>query len=49
MAWEVRRLPVFPVFRRGDYPVQPVYAKDVAARAVESGLRSDNFVAAAGP
>ena len=30
MAWALRRLPVFPVLRRGDYPVQPIYAGDLA-------------------
>ena len=31
MAWALRRFPVFPVFGRGDYPVQPIYAEDLAA------------------
>ena len=46
----LRRFPVFPVFGKGDYPVQPVYAEDVAAQAVAAGSRNDSFVAdAAGP
>ena len=50
MAWALRRFPVFPVFGKGDYPVQPVYVEDLAARAVEASSRADNFVAdAAGP
>ena len=50
MAWALRRFPIFPVYRSGDYPVQPVYAVDVAAQAVEAGSRSNNSVAdAAGP
>ncbi len=50
MAWALRRFPVFPVYGDGDYPVQPVYAEDVAAQAVEAGSRSENSVAdAAGP
>ena len=50
MAWALRRFPVFPVFGRGDYSVQPIYAGDLAARAVEAGSRDDSFVAdAAGP
>ena len=50
MAWALRRFPVFPVYGNGDYPVQPVYAEDVAAQAVEAGAQSENSVAdAAGP
>ena len=50
MAWALRRFPVFPVFGRGDYPVQPIYAEDLAAQAVEAGSRTDSFVAdSAGP
>ena len=50
MAWALRRFPVFPVFGRGDYPVQPIYAEDLAAQAVEVGSRTDSFVAdSAGP
>ena len=50
MAWALRRFPVFPVFGNGNYPVQPVYAEDLAALAVDAGSRGDRFVAdAAGP
>ena len=50
MAWALRRFPVFPVFGNGNYPVQPVYAEDLADLAVAAGFRSDSFVAdAAGP
>ena len=50
MSWALRRFPVLPVFGRGDYPVQPAYARDVAAQAVEAGSRNENSVAdAAGP
>ena len=50
MAWALRHFPVFPVFGRGDYPVQPIYAGDLAAQAVEAGSRIGNFIAdAAGP
>ena len=45
MAWALRRFPFFPVFGRGDYSVQPIYAEDLAARAVEAGSRTDSFVA----
>ncbi len=47
MAWTLRRFPVFPVFGRGDYEVQPVYAEDLAALAVDAGSGLDRFVAAA--
>ena len=50
IAWALRRFPVFPVFGRGDYKVQPIYAGDLAAEAVASGSLSENTVAdAAGP
>ena len=47
MAWALR---CFPVFGRGDYPVQPIYAGDLAAQAVDAGSGRDSFVAdATGP
>ena len=50
MAWALRRFPVFPVFGRGDYRLQPVYAGDLAAQAVDAGALRESFVAdAAGP
>ena len=50
IAWALRRFPVFPVYGRGDYPVQPVYVEDLAAQAVEAGSQRGNSVAdAAGP
>ena len=50
LAWALRRFPVFPVFGKGDYPVQPVCAGDLAGQAVEVGSRSDNVITdAAGP
>ena len=50
MARALRRFPVFFIYGSGDYPVQPVYAEDVAAQAVEAGSRSENSVVdAAGP
>ena len=45
MAWTLRRFPVFPVFGRGDYPVQPIYAEDLAAQAVKAGSESENLLA----
>jgi len=50
MAWALRRFPVFPIFGQGDYPVQPIYAGDLAVQGVTAGSRSISFVAdAAGP
>ena len=50
MGWALRRFPVFPLYGSGDYPVQPVYAEDLASQAVEAGSRTGNSVAdAAGP
>ena len=50
MAWALQWFPVFPVFGRGDYRVQPIYAEDVAAQAVETGSLTESLVMdAAGP
>ena len=50
MAWALRHFPVFPVYGKGDYRVQPIYTGDLAALAVEAGSGTDSFVAdAAGP
>ena len=44
MAWALRRFPVFPVFGRGDYQLQLVYAGDLAGQAVEAGSSGENVV-----
>ena len=50
MAWALRRFPVFPVFGSGEYQVQPIYAEDLATKAVAAGSQIGNSVAdAAGP
>lgn len=50
IAWCLRRFPLFLVPGRGDYPLQPVAAEDVARLAVEAGAReSDEEFDAAGP
>ena len=50
LAWALRRFPVFPVFGKGDYPVQPIFAEELASQAVAAGSRSENVIAdAAGP
>ncbi|MFQ5425432.1 MAG: SDR family oxidoreductase [Phycisphaerae bacterium] len=42
IAWMLRRLPVFGVFGRGDYRVQPVHVDELAVLAVEAGAQTDN-------
>lgn len=50
IAWLLRRFPLFPIPGDGRYPVQPIYADDVATLAVDLGRRRDNVcVDAAGP
>lgn len=50
IAWALRRFPVFPVYSGGDYPVQPVFAGDLAEQAVAADSQSGNSVSdAAGP
>ena len=50
IAWALRRFPLFPIYGNGEYPVQPIYAEDVAIQAVAAGASTENFIAdAAGP
>ena len=50
MAWALRRFPFFPICGDGSYPVQPIYAGDVADHAVRAASQSGNSVAdSAGP
>ena len=50
MAWALRHFPVFPVFGRGDYWVQPVYAEDLPAQSLAAGMEKGNSVVdATGP
>jgi NADH dehydrogenase len=44
IAWALRRLPVFGVFGRGDYRLQPVYVDDLAALAVSESRQTGNRV-----
>ncbi len=44
IAWGLRYLPVFGVFGRGDYRLQPIYVEDLARLAVEQGAARDNVV-----
>lgn len=50
IAWSLRRLPVFGVFGRGDYKLQPIYVDDFAAAAVQKiAGTADEVVDAIGP
>lgn len=50
IAWSLRHLPVFGVFGRGDYRLQPIYVDDLAALAVREACASQNqIIHAIGP
>lgn len=50
IAWALRRMPVFGVYGRGDYRLQPIYVDDLAAAAVEKAAQTQNeIVEAIGP
>jgi NADH dehydrogenase len=50
IAWSLRHLPVFGVFGRGNYRLQPIYVDDLAAATVEkAGGSDDEIVNAIGP
>ncbi len=44
IAWMLRRFPVFGVFGRGDYRLQPIYVDDLAKLAVDQGEKRQNAV-----
>lgn len=44
IAWLLRKFPLFGVFGRGDYQLQPIYVEDLARLAVEEGARRENTV-----
>ncbi len=50
MAWTLRHLPVFGLFGRGDYRLQPIHVEDLASLAVAQGQRRENVtINAIGP
>ena len=50
IAWTLRRFPVFGLFGRGEYRLQPISVDDLAELAVELGAeREDRVVDAIGP
>jgi len=44
IAWALRRFPVFGVFGKGEYRLQPIYVDDLAALAVEQGAGRENVI-----
>jgi NADH dehydrogenase len=40
IAWILRKLPLFGVFGRGDYGLQPIHVDDLAELAVNQGLQA---------
>jgi nucleoside-diphosphate-sugar epimerase len=44
IAWSLRHMPVFGVFGRGDYRLQPIHVDELAALAVQKALGSHNEV-----
>ena len=44
IAWLLRRFPVFGVFGKGNYRLQPIYVDDLAALAVEQGAACENVI-----
>jgi uncharacterized protein YbjT (DUF2867 family) len=50
IAWALRRLPIFGLYGKGDYRLQPVYVDDLAAAAAEKMAQSQNeIIEAIGP
>ena len=43
IAYMLRHFPVFLVPGRGNYGIQPIYVKDLAALAIEGGYRTDSY------
>ena len=50
IAWMLRKFPVFGVFGRGEYRLQPIFVDDLAELAVQQGeIRDNNIINAIGP
>ena len=43
MAWLIRSFPVFGLFGRGNYPIQPVHVEDVARVAIGAGMKNEDI------
>lgn len=44
IAWFLRTFPIFGVFGRGEYRLQPIYVDDLASLAVEQGRKTENVI-----
>jgi NADH dehydrogenase len=44
VTWMLRRFPIFVVPGRGDYRLQPIFAEDLAALAVQAGAGHANII-----
>ena len=44
IAWLLRRFPLFPIFGKGDYRLQPIYVEDMADLVVQAGQSHENLV-----
>ncbi|MEW5961895.1 MAG: NAD-dependent epimerase/dehydratase family protein [Chloroflexota bacterium] len=44
IAWLLRKLPVFGIFGKGDYRLQPIYVDDLAELAVTQGQKNENAI-----
>lgn len=44
IAWILRHFPVFGVFGKGDYCLQPIHTDDLARIAVEQGQKKENCI-----
>ena len=50
IAWNLRKFPVFALFGKGDYRVQPIYVEDLAELAIEAAQKDEDIIIdAAGP
>ena len=50
IAWHLRKFPVFTLFGKGDYRVQPIYVEDLAEFAIDAAQKDEDIIIdAAGP
>lgn len=50
IAWNLRKFPVFGIFGKGDYRVQPIYVEDLAEIAIDAARQQEDIIIdAAGP
>ena len=44
IAWMLRKFPVFGIFGKGDYKLQPIFVEDYAKLAIECALKTKNEI-----